>query len=148
MNFYRKKKLAERGNIEKMNDPDAKWHDPYKKRKPSDGTGTSLVQMGDEDSSGSVGGSRVRGKTFPEVGSDDDYDLQRERDIPTSRHMFIGGEDEPGQSPIGDGANDDRFVDPVDRTVDTYKGRSPVGPHNMQTFRNVVQRTSKNLKGV
>lgn len=44
--------------------------------------------------------------------------------------------------PIGEGANDDRFVDPEDRPP-KKRHPDPVGPHNMQdnVFRNVSNRT-------
>jgi len=151
MNFYKRMKLAYRGNIPRMEDP---IRDPYNKvSKPGDGKGTQLNTTGEEGSiittgptSSSMGGTNARGETFPTSSPrNDPGSKQRERDIPESEHALMP----PEGSSTGDGANDDRFEDPREKTVDIYKGsKPPIGPHNMQTYRSIVERTRGKLKGV
>ena len=148
MNFYKLQKLAYRGNIPKMEDPDTIGLDPYKKRRPGDGRGQSLVQMGDEETEGSVGGTRARGTTFPEVGRRDveggEYNPERKRDIPGSDLMFIPDDHDKGKAPIGEGANDNRFVSDEDIIRDDFadnnNSNDPVGIHNMQTYESKMKR--------
>ena len=86
--------FALRGNIERMNDP---IRNPYSHSYPgeiTDGGLSYLTQKGDESGmsgSSSMGGTRAR-KGFPRGVSskEDEYHIQRERDIPSSDQMFIG----------------------------------------------------------
>jgi len=106
-NFSHREVFALRGNIERMNSP---IQDPYAHENPGDiGTGgvSYLTRMGDEDGmsgSASVGGTRAR-KGFPRGTSakEDDYDIQRERDIPASDHMFIDDENSMGNQKLRQG---------------------------------------------
>lgn len=151
MNFYKRIKLAYRGNIPKMEDPNK---DPYNKvSKPGDGKGVQLNTPGDEGSiitngptSSSMGGTNARGELYPTSSPQNDPGAaQRQRDIPESFHTLMPNE---GDS-TGEGANDDRFEDEREKTVDVYKGTQPyIGPHNMQSYRSIVDRTRKKLRGV
>ena len=147
MNFYKAHKLAFRGNIPRMEDPDRRFYDPYAKKQPGDGQGMELNKPADEESNSSGFGTRVRGETFPDdFSSKEDYGTQRKNDIPTSDHMFMGenSERDDGMAPIGEGANDDRFVDYREKYID-ITNREPVGPHNMQRYRTVIDRTRQKL---
>jgi len=152
VNFYKRYKLAFRGNIPKIEDPGA-FKEPYRKRSPEDGQGPKLTTLGDEDTGSSVGGDRGRGVTFPETSPREDYTAQREKDIPHQDYMFMGfgNEKDSGEAPMGEGvgAGDPKqtFVDYRDKPVDII-GREPVGPHNMQKYRTVSDRTRKGLRGI
>jgi hypothetical protein len=146
MNFYRRnKKVAWNRGVLNIYEPVRQ--NPYETEKPGirDNGQTTLTTLGDEVDNGSVGGTRARDKEFPKVGPDDDYDLQRKKTVPESFHSLL---QEPGKSPFGEGANDDRFVDWRDKPVDIYEGTDPIGPHNMQRFRTVLERAQQKLQGV
>lgn len=142
------KKLALRGNIERINDP---IRNPYLHSQPGnegDRDGVSYrVRMGDEyGESASVGGSTARGKNYPRgIKRNEDLDIQRKRDIPTSTHMFIDNEEsDKTMKGIGEGANDQRFTDYRDRLpseAETF-GQDPISIQNMNTFQNKMKRRS------
>ena len=125
MNWYRKIKLSFRGNIPRSEDLDEKTRDPYKK--------DPQVTPGDEESGGGYG-SRFRGREMPKgfsAHSDDEYSLQKEKDIPTSDHLF----DEMPSEGIPPG----ELADPEDPTSRNYRimdrlenpEKEPIGIHNM-----------------
>lgn len=138
MNYYKRMKIALRGNIPKMEDWDTK--DPYKKHNIGDGQGYDMTRPGDEDGWSGFG-TRVRGKNFPtDIQEKDDYDLQREKDIPVSNHMFIGGDEDLQPVTPGDtGVDNGEFFDsdsPLSReriVSDKLENNfsNPSGPHNM-----------------
>ena len=157
MNFYKKHKLAFRGNIPRMEDPDSRFYDPYKtKSSPGDGQGTKLNTPGSEETNPGSFGGRARGATFPDDFSPgSDYAEQKKKDIPTSDHMFISDDEkDDGMAPIGEGANDDRFVDSRDKIPDNIDGSittEPAGPHNMQNkpninrYKSIIDRTRRKV---
>lgn len=93
-----------------------------------------------------MGGTNARGETFPTSSPQNDPGpKQRQRDIPESFHSLMPNE---GDS-TGEGANDDRFADPIDKTDDiNEREQPPIGPHNMQTYRSIVERTRNKIRGV
>jgi len=159
MNFYKRVKLALRGNIERMNDP---LKDPYRiKRGPNEDAGFDLNRLGDESVGSSVGGTNARGgtginATYPkDYTAHDDYELQRKRNVPSSTFMFVKDhdetmypdrrDDEMDGGTIGQGVdstNMQDFTDYRDRlpTERETFGPSPMGPTNMNTFRGKSQR--------
>ena len=156
MNFYKRNKLAFRGNIPRMEDPDSRFHDPYAKKQPGDGQGVAMNTPGSEETNPGSFGGRARGATFPDDFSPgSNYAEQKKKDIPSSDHMFISNEEkDDGMAPIGEGANDDRFVDYRDKIPDNIDGSittEPAGPHNMQNkpninrYKSVIDRTRKKL---
>ena len=150
MNFYKKYKLAFRGNIPKIEDPDI-FRDPYQRRSPNDGQGPKMTTPGDEEGYRGFG-RRFRGTESPSgFSSTGDYEEDRTNDIPTQDTVTIrskgdGSEDQTGGG-IGEGANDGRFVDFREKLVDTTS-REPIGPHNMQKYKTVTDRTNRELQGV
>ena len=150
MNFYKLHKLAYRGNIPRMEDPDSRFSDPYKtKSSPGDGQGTKLNTPGSEETNPGSFGGRARGATFPDDFSPgSNYAEQKKKDIPASEHMFTGGEGEGDKAPIGEGVGagnqSQPFVDSREKYID-MTNREPVGPHNMQRYRTVIDRTQKKL---
>ena len=130
-----------------MEDPDSRFHDPYAKKQVGDGQGPEMNTPGGEETNPGSFGGRARGETFPDDFSPgSNYELQKKRDIPSSDHMFMGenSERDDGMAPIGEGANDGRFVDYREKFIDTTN-REPVGPHNMQRYRTVIDRTKRKL---
>jgi len=141
------KKFALRGNIPLINNPQ---RNPYGHSQPGDDgdKGVSYrVRMGDEyGESASVGGSNVRGEGYPRgIKRNEDLEIQRKRDIPTSTHMFIDNENaDKTMKGIGEGANDQRFTDYRDRLpseAETF-GQDPTSIQNMNTFQNKMNRRS------
>jgi len=134
MNFYKRMKLSFRGNIPRMDEMDDL--DPYKKHKPGDGNGLEMKTPGDEEGWSGLG-TRVRGKDFPKnIMQKDDYDLQRDKDIPTVDHALMG---ENAPLPGDTGVDNGELYDSdsplsMERTVaDKLEGHysNPNGPHNM-----------------
>lgn len=137
-------KVARRGTgyPEAFTPPDKKEEKPYNL--------SPLLTPGDEVAQGGFG-TRARGEGFPrDFSASDDYDIQREKDIPNSRHMFI---DEP--TTVTEGVNDGTFYDPSSPlsfenmvAEELFSNRpTPVGPHNMQKYRTVFDRVRRNQKG-
>ena len=88
MNWYKKIKLAHRGNIPKAWDLDNMLGDPYKKHyiDPSE----DLTTPGDEEFSGGFG-TRFRGKLMPKdfsSTSDGEYELQKTRSRSYAKHLL------------------------------------------------------------
>ena len=119
--------------------PDEEELNPYKH--------VPIMTPGDEDDGGGLG-TRVRGKGFPKGWTaNDEYEDQRDDDLPEADHMFMDG------PPWGEGVNDGTFYDPSSAlsneqaTSDELYRKTPVGPHNMQKNRNVFDRVRKQQRG-
>lgn len=129
-------KLSFRGNIPRMEEMDDL--DPYKKKTPGDGNGVEMKTPGDEDSWSGFG-TRVRGRDFPtDIQQEDNYDLQREQDIPTVDHALMG---ENAPLPENTGVDNGELYDsdsPLsrERIVSDKLENSmshPIGPMNMRS---------------
>ena len=144
-------KVSFRGSFPRISDPDQK--DPYKPKKQEDGEGFDVqMRPGDEDLSGGFG-TRFRGHGSPtDFEEGDDYETQRENNIPNSNHMFLN---DNGERPIGEGVNDGTFTDEDSPfSVEKQMLMNPnsdkeevIGPHNMQTFRGIFDRVRKKKRG-
>ena len=148
MNFYKLHKLALKGNEPRMDSLD-RYRNHYVKRKPENGEGTALNTPGSEETNpGSFGGNAREGYPDDVSAVGDNYDTQRKETIPASPHMFIGGEGEGDKAPLGEGVGGGNqsqpFVDSREKYID-MTNREPVGPHNMQRYRTVIDRTWKKL---
>jgi DNA-directed RNA polymerase subunit RPC12/RpoP len=147
-------KLSFRGNFPKINDPD----DPYRKKQPGDGTGwDGQMRAGDEDMSGF--GTRFRGQDMPtdfsakERSGDDTF----KKDLPYSEHAFLGEdslqggtgltENARGEQPLGEGPGEAFFDDEssLSRSNRLSDNNEAIGPHNMQTFKNVNKQRFKTV---
>lgn len=129
------------------------YQDPYKKQwNVGDGQGMDavLVRPADEETGGGLG-TRFRGEGTPSgFSSKDQYEKQRHTDIPYSDHMFM-------DSPIGEGTNNGTFFDPssplseeniVTRELSEPQKSDPIGPHNMQKYKNVFNKVRHKQKGI
>ena len=142
MNWFKDVKIAYRGNIPTISDPDARTRQEnpyYKPDRPSEGQGIQLNTPGDE-SGGSGFGTRFRGPDAP-----DDYSAVTEEDpgerrfLPTEDTMFLG---EGDWRPVGEGTSE-RFFDsesPIGRSQEVMRDLSGrvnkddrLGIHNMPT---------------
>lgn len=129
VNWY---KQAIRGNIPKMDQTE-------EERRPTD---IMRVQpfLGSNDRQTSDGKGYPKGISKDDDPNDDKDGGTGHNELPTDRTLL---DDEisidPGQ---GEGANDERFSDPIDQLPKAKLG--PVGPHNMQRggiFDQVAKRT-------
>ena len=149
MNYYKRMKLSFRGNIPRMEEMDDL--DPYKKKTPGDGNGVDMKTPGDEEGWSGLG-TRVRGKDFPkDIEMVDDYELEREKDIPTVDHALMG---ENAPLPEHTGVDDGELFDsdsPLsrERTVFDQLGSEvshPIGPNNMQSRNNIYETLRKRIR--
>jgi RNA polymerase subunit RPABC4/transcription elongation factor Spt4 len=145
-------KVSFRGNFPRISDPDQAI-DPYKRKKQEDGGGwESQMRPGDEDLGGGFG-TRFRGHGSPtDFEEGDDYEKQRENDIPNSTHMFLN---DTGDRPLGEGVNDGTFYDEdspfatENQVADKLNADKVdvIGPHNMQTLRGIFDRVRSKKRG-
>jgi len=150
MNYYKKVKLAFRGNIPRMDERDD--IDPYKKHKPGDGNGVEMKTPGDEEGWSGLG-TRVRGKDFPKDISerDGEYDEQRKRDIPTVDHALMG-ENAPLSNNTGvdhgELYDSDSPMSMERTTFDKLENpqSEPIGPHNMNKQRDIFKRVRDRIR--
>ena len=128
-NWY---KQAIRGNIPLMDQTE-------EERKPTD---IMRVQpfLGSNDRQTSDGKGYPKGISKDDEDNDDKNGGQGYNELPAGRTMLDDDiSEDPGQ---GEGANDERFSDPIDQSP--KKEQDPVGPHNMQRggiFDSVARRT-------
>ena len=154
MNYYKKIKLALRGTIPLIDDRDTP--DPYVSRKPGDGRGPKMTTPGDENGMGASGlGQRKRDgeprdSESGSAGENDDNPINN--DIPSQNYMFVENRWDDSNSSgkaSGQGVSDLTFTDqddPIHQNA-LHPRVEPTGPHNMQKFRSVFERTKKKLKG-
>lgn len=128
-NWY---KQSRRGNIPLMDQDE-------KERRTTD---ISIVQpfLGSNDRQTSDGKGYPKGISKDDEYNDDKNGGSGYNELPAGRTILDDDISvDPGQ---GEGANDERFVDPIDQAP--IKRPDPVGPHNMQRggiFDNVAKRT-------
>lgn len=112
-NWY--KKVARRGTIPKMEDPDERSRNPYQ---PINDILTTP--------------SMPAGRTHKRKGYPDNYssmeDKQEDESVADMPHEPTLMDNDP---PPGEGANDERFVSEVDK-LKVHPIYEPTGPHNMQ----------------
>jgi len=105
-------------------------------------TDISIVQpfLGSNDRQTSDGKGYPKGISRDDSYEDDKSGEQGYNELPAGRTMLDDDiSEDPGQ---GEGANDDRFADPVDQLP--KERNEPSGPHNMQrggVFDQVARRT-------
>jgi len=125
-------KIAYRGNIPKMEDPDERTSNPYQ---PSNDILTTP--------------SMPAGRTQKRKGYPDNYsaweDKQSDENVADLPHEPVLMDNDP---PPGEGANDERFVSDVDK-LKVIPESEPFGPHNMQNrpksdeFFDIISRRSR-----
>lgn len=96
MNYYKKMKLALRGNLPLIEDRDTQ-NDPYSKRRPEDGKGFKMTTMGDENGFGASGLGQNERAGQP---NRDDISVKKEEtmalntDLPSTKTNLIPDKDD------------------------------------------------------
>ena len=151
MNYYKRLKLALRGNIPLMDDIDK---DPYTPRKPGDGKGMKMTTMGDENGMGASGWGKNERDGKPErgssIGKNDEIPINS--NVPSPNTMFVPNKEDErfsGSGGIGEGVKDLTFTSPEDPIYQNtlHPTTEPLGPHNMHKYLNVFDRLKARVKG-
>jgi len=160
LNFYKKIKLAQRGNLPLNENPDSpSAKDPYRKeRRPGDGQGWDLTRPGNEEiTPGGMGGGlgtntrdNFTGDGYNRDGSSsgkDEYSDQLKSDMPYSPHNLVedGVKVDPYETDIMFTDTDSPFLaDKLNGGSEDGRGQPRI--QNMQAYPDVVKTVRDRLR--
>lgn len=156
MNFYRRLKLAIRGNIPTMEHPDIK--DPYRHKQLGDGEGWDMQRPGNEDTlndptgMGSGFGTRFRRfapTDFSETGKDEySQQVEPKDDIPTPLHYLMDDNNNVYRDPPTDDLqfDDERDSPFVADNINGRRNSDPMGPFNQHRGLNIMKEVRQRIR--